>query len=245
MLGCISMSYSAGGKTILNGVSLSIAPNECVVIEGPSGSGKSLLLKLLLRDLDPTQGSVEVDAVDLKMLPPGVLQLYRQRLGVVFQEPRLLMHLTLLENVALPALLRGEENAEAMRKAGEQLSRFGLAESADKKPDSLAPGIQRLASIARALSGSPPILLLDEPLLGLDPAESQAALGALGAANQGGASLLILTQDASQFAGLGGRKLTLGPQGLFSGSMPAMPSPASSMTPSDGGDKVAITAIGA
>ncbi len=240
MLGFVSVSLSIGSRPIVQNVTCLLAPHECVVMEGASGTGKSHLLRLLLREMDPTQGKVDVDGVDLRLLPPQVLQLYRQRLGVVFQTPHLLERLTLRENVALPLQLRGIDDTAAMHEAGEILTHLELDHLADVPVFEVSYGDQRLASIARALCGAPPILLLDEPLQGLDPHGAQRAIAAIAAANQSGASVLIFTQHAAAFHGMGARMLQLTPQGLFSeGAAPVAPSTTAGGT----GDRIKITPI--
>lgn len=193
----------------LTDVSASIGPGECVCIVGPSGSGKTTLLHLLLRSQDVTRGSIEVDGVDIRTLPLPILQLYRQRLGVAFQQDRLLDQLTVVENIALPLELRGWTDAAIQAEMAAILSRTELLPIARLQPPTLSVGQRRLVSIARACAGQPAILLLDEPFAALDAQQVQAALLLIRDAHARGATVIVFTQEAGWAGQMQARTLSL------------------------------------
>lgn len=239
MLGCIGVSLTIKGTPVLTGVSFALQPGGCVVIEGPSGSGKTQLVRLLLREMDPTGGAIEVDGVNLKLLPPQVLQLYRQRVGTVFQDALFLPSLTIAENVALPAVLRTHDERSADAAARNMLTTLGIADIADATLTNVPAGALRLACIARALCGNPSIVICDEPFAALDDAQRERVLAALQAAHDKGTSVLILTQHAAQAATLGGTTVRLqGAQPMAAFDVPS-PSPVAATA-----GNVRITPIG-
>lgn len=248
MLGFVNVSVKKGPATLLPQLSWMLTPGETLAIVGKSASGKSLILSMILGLVKPTEGQVEVDGVSLQILPPTVLQLYRQRLGVAFQDPRLLEHLSVLENVSLPLLLRGVTDDAAARTAMEYLMRAGLGDTASKKPESLSPGTQKLVALVRCLVTSPDIALVDEPCEHLDEAQCSVALHLLTEHRQAGRSLLLLTRDVSLAQEMGARILK-----LESGSMEAPAEPLTASAPvanqtapaNDDPKKVKITSIGA
>lgn len=209
MLALVGVSLSVHGTPVLNNVSCALSPGECVALQGKSGSGKSSVLSLLLGEFAPSEGAVEVDGVDMRMLPPGVLQLYRQRLGVAFEEPNLLGLRTVLENVMLPAELRGAMRQEATQQALSGLTRLGIRDLASRFPETLSAGKRRLVSLARALCGNPPILVLDEPLLHLDRGDRTLVLSACVEAKQAGTSILIVTSDATDYSSVADRVISV------------------------------------
>ena len=197
MLACRDISFLYGQKTILSEISLEIPPGESVCIISKSGGGKSLLLRLLLGLHTPTSGRIEVDGVDLALLPPAVLQLFRGRIGTIFQEPQLLSRMTVLENVAYPLEIRGERSASSTKAAKDMLLTLGLGGNEDALPASCSVSQRMMACIGRALIANPMIVLADEPFAPLDETQRGIALSMLKAAHARGASLLIFTQDAS------------------------------------------------
>lgn len=210
MLALVGVTLRRKGVTVIDGFSCALAPRECVAVHGRSGGGKSALLSLLLREFDPTEGAVEVDGVDMRMLPGPVLQLYRQRLGVAFAEPRLLLQRTVLENVMLPAELRGASPSAAAEQAMTALARVSLQSAARVFPESLPSGKRRLVSLARAFCGTPQILLLDEPLAGLDQSDRMLVVSACGEAKNGGSSIFVFTSNPADVSTLADRTVLLG-----------------------------------
>lgn len=194
MLACKSVAKTYGGKSVLDGVHLSIAPKDCLCIVGGSGSGKTTLMNLLLRREDPTSGSVEVDGVDLRNVPPPILQLYRRRMGIIFQEPMLLAHATVEENVALPMELLGAPPSLIKRNTDDLLKRLNLSDKAQLLPEALSLGEKTLVGIARSMIASPMIILADEPLANLDTAQTMIVVDMLNAMRKNGTTLILFSR---------------------------------------------------
>lgn len=164
------ISKSFPGLTVLNGIDLDVARGETVVIIGRSGSGKSVLLKIVAGLMKPDAGTVAIDGVRLDQVDRRTLMLMRLRLGFVFQSAALFDSLTISQNVGLGLLetsrLNGEEIAHIV---AERLEWVGLEGQGDKLPSQLSGGMRKRASLARAIAMNPEVVLYDEPTTGLDP----------------------------------------------------------------------------
>ncbi len=159
---------------VLAGVDLSVSRGEFVAIVGSSGSGKSTLLHLLGALDTPSSGTVELDGRLFGELPPDALAMVRNRkIGFVFQFHHLLREFTALENVMLPLLIAGEDDARARSRAEELLAAVGLAGRMTHRPAALSGGEQQRAAVARALAADPLVLLADEPSGNLDAGNSE------------------------------------------------------------------------
>lgn len=156
----------AGGTEALRSFSLDVEPSSFTAIIGPNGCGKSTLLRVLAGLLSPTSGSVA--------LGDAAPRAGDGRVGLAFQQPRLIPWLSTLDNVALPLALRGSHNGARRSRATEALARVGLTEAADLRPRALSGGMQQRAALARALITDPPLLLLDEPFSALDALTREA-----------------------------------------------------------------------
>lgn len=209
MLACIKVTKKIKGQTILSDITMRIEPGECVCITGSARSGKTTLFRLLIKADEPTSGSIEIDNVPLKTLPPLILQLYRTRLGIIFQEPRLLMHATVAENIAYPLELRGVAPRATERHTTELLKRFHLQAKANLLPSALSLSERALVGIARAIATSPMILIADEPLQMLDEAQAQEVLAVLREAQGQGCTVIVFTGNSSIAEALSARTLTL------------------------------------
>lgn len=190
----VSVSY-AGGIQALSGINLAIDQGEFVFLVGPTGHGKSTLLRLLYREEVPTTGQVLVSGWDVPRLSTSRLPYLRRRIGVVFQDFRLLPQRTAAENVEFvlrAAGAPGDSIGECVRRC---LSQVGLAERANDFPGQLSAGEQQRLAIARALSLGPPLLLADEPTGNLDPQSSMGVIELLLEANAAGATCLVATHD--------------------------------------------------
>ncbi len=203
------VSVVRNGKTMLRDVNLRIEPKECVCITGNAGSGKTILFDLFSKTIDPTSGSVEVDGVALTLLPPPILQLYRRKLGIIFQEPQLLSYLTVRENIAFPLELRGADLNLVKRRTAELLKRLGLTAKADLLPENLSQSERALTGIARAFALNPLILLADEPLQLLDETQTEAVLDLFAEAKAQGVTIILCAGNAVIAEILGARLLTL------------------------------------
>ena len=171
--------------TVLDGLDLTLAPGDFVALLGRSGSGKSTLLNCIAGIETPDSGRVLFDDVDITTLPDrDRTRLRRDRVGIVFQFFNLLPMISVLENVALPALLRGDKRAAALERARELLDELDLADRASEMPDHLSGGEQQRVATARALINRPALLLADEPTGNLDAATAARTLELLREVNE-------------------------------------------------------------
>lgn len=191
-------TYGRAGRSpaALDGVTFSAAPGEFVVLTGPSGAGKTTLIKLLMAIERPDHGEIRVVGRDVHRLTKASVPYLRRNLGVVFQDFRLLPDATVTENVRLALQVLGLRPGEVRRRASEALDRVGLsAASQRKKVRELSGGEQQRVALARAIAGKPPIVLGDEPTGNLDPERSAAIITVLGELAREGTTLLIATHD--------------------------------------------------
>jgi putative ABC transport system ATP-binding protein len=215
------MRLASGGRavTILDGVSLEVAPGEVVAITGPSGSGKSTLLGLIAGLDTPSAGTISVDGVEVTALGEAELARFRRRtIGFVFQSYHLIPTLTAAENVAVPLELAGA--AGPLATARRLLAEVGLAERGHHYPAQLSGGEQQRVAIARAVALAPPLLLADEPTGNLDSATGAQIIDLLLALNrERGSTLLLVTHDAA-LAGRAGRAIALRDGRVVNGHRP-------------------------
>ena len=190
----VSKQYSPDAVA-LHEVSLSVAKGELVYLAGPSGAGKSTLLKMIAAMERPTSGRVLVNGQDIGKLPRASVPFLRRKLGLIFQQQRLLTDRSILANVMLPLLVIGESKLEASLRARAALDKVGLAERANAKPLELSGGEQQRVAIARAIVNRPQIILADEPTANLDRAAAERVLDALRAFHSVGVTCLISTHD--------------------------------------------------
>jgi osmoprotectant transport system ATP-binding protein len=155
------------GRRVVDGVTLTVARGELVVLVGDSGSGKTTTLKMVNRLEEPTSGTVRIDGEDTRAIEGPIL---RRRIGYVFQQVGLFPHLTIAQNVAVPLALQGWDRARIEARVREVLERMELDPSvADRSPAALSGGQRQRVGVARALAAEPTIMLLDEPFGALDP----------------------------------------------------------------------------
>ena len=160
--------YENGAKGLLD-VSINITGGEFVFIVGTSGSGKSSFVRLLLKEIEPTGGKIIVNGKDISSIRRKDMPMYRRKMGVVFQDFRLLRNKTVYENVAFAMRIVEATNKEIRRTVPQVLSLVGLAKKAKAYPSQLSGGEQQRVSLARAIINKPPILIADEPTGNLDP----------------------------------------------------------------------------
>lgn len=193
----------------VSGVNLNIDKGEFVFIVGPTGSGKTTIFRLIIRDLLPTEGEIFVDDLDVINLPKKKLASLRKNIGVVFQDLKLLADRTVFENVILPLEVSGIKTDEAKVKTQQVLERVGLKEHMEKFPIQLSGGELQRTAIARALVLSPQILLADEPTGNLDAATSWEIVKLLMDINEKGTTILMATHNADVVKSLSKRVVEL------------------------------------
>jgi cell division transport system ATP-binding protein len=179
----------------LNDVSFVIDKGEFVFVVGASGSGKSTMIRLLLKELEPSSGRILVGGRDLTRLKHSKVPLLRRNVGCVFQDFKLLPNRTAAENVAYALKVQGESSTSIRRKVPEALSLVGLSEKTGSLPDELSGGEQQRVSIARAVVNHPPLLICDEPTGNLDPDTSVGIMQLLYRINRAGTTILMVTHD--------------------------------------------------
>ncbi len=189
----VSVTYP-NGVLALSEVDLTVEQGEFSFLVGPTGHGKSTVLKLLYCDEHATKGQVIVSGWDVAKLSPGRVARLRRRLGVVFQDFRLLPR-TAWENVAFALHATGHAYRDVLRRVPEALAEVGLLDKADDHPSQLSAGEQQSLAIARVLAIKPALILADEPTGNLDPDSSAHIMKLLGQANGEGATVLVATHD--------------------------------------------------
>src|SRR5712691_6871747 len=181
--------------TALRDVSFVIDKGEFVFVVGASGSGKSTIIRLLLKELEPTRGRIFVGGRDLSRLKRSKVPLLRRNLGCVFQDFKLLPNRTAAENVAYALKVQGEPSGEIRRKVPDVMNMVGLSHKMNSRPDELSGGEQQRVSIARAVVNHPPLLICDEPTGNLDPDTSVGIMQLLYTINRSGTTVLMVTHD--------------------------------------------------
>jgi len=179
----------------LDGVSLSIDSGEFVFLVGSSGSGKSTFIRLIIKELEPTEGRIVIGARDLSLLKRNRVPFLRREIGCVFQDYKLLPNRTAYQNVAYALEVTGESPRSVRRKVPEILSLVGLADKADRKPSEMSGGEQQRISIARAFVNHPALLIADEPTGNLDPETSIGIMQLLYRINRTGTTVIVATHD--------------------------------------------------
>ena len=179
----------------LNDVSFVIEKGEFVFVVGASGSGKSTVIRLLLKEIEPTSGRIFVGGRDLTRLKRSRVPQLRRNLGCVFQDFKLLPNRTAAENVAYALSVQGASRPDIRRKVPEVLTLVGLAHKMNSLPGELSGGEQQRVSIARAMVNHPPLLICDEPTGNLDPDTSVGIMQLLYRINRAGTTILMVTHD--------------------------------------------------
>lgn len=204
----VGLRYGMGPE-ILRDVSFHIAAKSFQFLTGPSGAGKTSLLRLLFLALRPTRGLITAFGKDVTSITPQELPMLRRRMGVVFQDFRLLDHLTTYENVALPHRVRGKEESEYRNDVIDILKWVGLGERVHALPPVLSGGEKQRAAIARALIDQPQILLADEPTGNVDPPLARRLLRLFMELNNSGTSVVIATHDLTLMDQVDARRMIL------------------------------------
>lgn len=193
----ISKTYKRSHGLALDDVSLEVQRGEFVFLVGTSGSGKSSLLRLMLREERPDAGEVLVLGENLRRMPRRRVPKYRRRLGVVFQDFRLLSNKTVYQNVAFALQVIGKSKAFIESAVPDVLKLVGLDQKSGRYPTELSGGEQQRVAVARALVNRPEVLLADEPTGNLDPETSIEIMGLLERINLAGTTVIMATHDRS------------------------------------------------
>ena len=209
LLDHVTKIYPGDKKPALDDVSLHIEPNEFVFLIGKSGAGKSTLMKMITKEEDPDSGKIIVGGIDLDYIRRRHIPHYRRRLGVVFQDFKLLPRRTVYENVAFALEIAGMSTREIKHTVPKVLELVGLTEQANKFPSQLSGGQQQRVSIARSVARQPKILIADEPTGNLDKLTSAEIISLLQKINDFGTTVLVTTHEEAIVNDLDKRVITL------------------------------------
>ena len=203
------------GPEILRDVSFAVEPRSFQFLTGPSGAGKTTLIRLMLAALGPTRGRIRLFGQDASRISGAALTDLRRRTGIVFQDFRLLDHLSVYRNVALPLQVRGREEAGYRAEVIELLQWVGLGGQLDQLPPVLSGGEKQRVAIARALIARPELILADEPTGNVDPRLAERLLHLFLELNRLGTSVVIATHDLALMDQVEARRLILSDGLLF------------------------------
>ena len=190
----VSKAYSAGVPAV-NDVNLEIDDGEFVFIVGDSGSGKSTIIKLLLKELEPTEGTITINEKVLSKIKRKQVPKFRRNVGVVFQDFRLLKDRNVYDNIAFAQKVIGRSTAHIKKRVPQMLAMVGLAAKYKSKPRELSGGEQQRVAIARALVNEPSILLADEPTGNLDNNNAWEIMKLLEDINEKGTTVIVVTHN--------------------------------------------------
>ena len=204
----VGLRYGLGPE-VLRDLSFRVDPHSFQFLTGPSGAGKTSLLRLLYLSLKPTRGLITLFGHDVATLSADALASLRRRVGIVFQDFRLLDHMSTYENVALPLRVLGRDEASYRNEVTELLHWVGLGERMWALPPVLSGGEKQRAAIARAVIGRPQLLLADEPTGNVDPVLARRLLRLFVELNKSGTSVVIATHDIALMDLLDARRLVL------------------------------------
>lgn len=204
----VTKIFGTGVAGVLD-ITLSVDNGEFIFLVGHTGSGKTTLLRLLIRDMVPTEGKIFVDELDIAKLPNHKIPQLRKKIGVIFQDLKLLTDRTIFENVLLPMQFSNLSSSESRTRAEELLDRVGVLSHRDKFPVQLSGGELQRVAIARALSLNPDVLLADEPTGNLDTETAFGIVDLLAAINKTGTTVIMATHNLDIIRKLPKRVITL------------------------------------
>lgn len=209
LLDRVTKTYPGDDSPALDDVSLHIEPNEFVFLVGKSGAGKSTLMKMITKEERPDSGKIIIGGIDLDYVKKRHIPEYRRRLGVVFQDFKLLPRRTVYENVAFALEIAGMSNKEIAKTVPKVLELVGLLDQAKKFPDQLSGGQRQRVSIARSVARQPKILVADEPTGQLDKLTTDEIIALLKKINDFGTTILVTTHNEGIVNSLQKRVITL------------------------------------
>jgi len=202
----VGLRYGTGAE-VLAGLDLRLASGGFYFLTGPSGAGKTSLLKLLYLAQRPTRGRLRLFGEDVGEAPREALPAFRRRIGVVFQDFRLVRHLSAFDNVALPLRIAGYDDREIEGPVREMLAWVGLADRASARPPTLSGGEQQRVAIARAVIARPELLVADEPTGNVDAAMADRLIHLFEALNRLGTTVVVATHDLSLIGAVKGARM--------------------------------------
>ena len=202
----VGLRYGTGAE-VLRDLDFRLAHGGFYFLTGPSGAGKTSLLKLLYLAQRPTRGRIRIFGEELSDAPREILPNFRRRIGVVFQDFRLVRHLSAFDNIALPLRIACASDEQVEGPVREMLAWVGLADRASARPPTLSGGEQQRVAIARAVINRPDLLVADEPTGNVDAAMAQRLLHLFSALNRQGTTVVVATHDVGLISATPGAKL--------------------------------------
>lgn len=204
----VSLKYDEK-TTALHDINIKVEQGEFVFIVGPSGAGKSSIIKLLLREKVPSKGKVLVSGSDIGKLKQKQIPYYRRKLGVVFQDFRLIPTMNVYDNVAFSLRVTDTSSKFIRKRVPYILNLMGLANKAEKLPGQISGGEQQRVALSRALVNDPPIIIADEPTGNIDPELSYEIVELLEGINKCGTTIIMVTHEHNMVNFFGGRVITI------------------------------------
>lgn len=205
----VSKTYKDSDTHALNGISFDIDDGEFVFIVGPSGAGKSTLLKLIMREQKPTEGDIIIDDQVVNKLKRRHVPYLRRKMGMVYQDFRLIEKMNVFDNVAFAMRVIGESSSKIKKRVTQLIKLVGLEHKMSVRPSQLSGGEQQRVSLARALANNPKILIADEPTANVDANMSFEIMRILKKINELGTTVLVVTHDKTLVERFGGRIMEL------------------------------------
>ena len=205
----VSKVYNDGRAPALQDISFQVAPKEFVSVVGHSGAGKTSLLKMIIAEDRPTSGTVYFESLDVHSIPRGRLPQYRRKIGTIFQDFKLLSHMTAYENVAFAMEANGRTDDEIAENVPQALDLVNLSHKAWNFPNELSGGEKQRVAIARAIVNQPDIVIADEPTGNLDPVATYEIVQILRKINDLGTTVIMTTHNKGVIDELGRRVLTM------------------------------------
>ena len=205
----VSKLYNNGNSVALEGVSFQVAPKEFVSIVGHSGAGKTTLLKMLIAEDKPTHGQVFFESLDIHKIPRTKLPKYRRKIGTVFQDFKLLPHMTAYENIAFAMEANGRTDEEIAENVPQALALVDLEDKIWNFPGELSGGEKQRVAIARAIVNQPDIIIADEPTGNLDPIATYEVVQILKKINDLGTTVIMTTHNNGVIDERGPRVITM------------------------------------